>query len=1022
MMKKILVIFICNLIIANISEAGTLVYSTFLGGSNDDYSTAIAQDTAGYIYITGQTSSTDFPTTSTSYDTSFNGGSYDAFVTKFTPDLSTLLYSTLIGGNAADGSAGLVVDTQGDVYITGYTFSTTFPTTSSAYQKNNNGGSDVFVSKLSPTGDSLIYSTLLGGSGNDYSYGIALDSNENVYITGYAGSVNFPSTPNAYQTTNISGESVFVTKLNQTGSNLIYSTFLEGNDLCQGNGIAVDSTGNAYITGQTYATNFPITHGALDTSFNGNEDAFITKLNPTGSSLVYSTFLGGSGNSVGAAIAVDTSGNAYVTGNTSSPNFPIVRGSFDTSNNGGRDVFVTELNSSGTTLIFSTLLGGKGDDYGNAITLDSANNIYITGITQSSNFPVTSGTNDTTFHEGLNDVFFSKLNPSGSSLLYSTYLGGSDDDEGYGVLVNSSGDVYITGITNSPNFPVTFGAYNTTLSGGYDVFVCKYNPNISAPVLSTVPSLKLFVGQSLSNAINLEYYNSGGSGTVFSTPVNFITLSSLSGSTVSQSSYNAATTGINVYKDLNALGSSTASNKVKYSTYKIDKLPIIGLTAGSSWELNLTNYMSNVLGPIIPPSFGNPSSIIMSNPSIVTATWIDSTVIRIQSLQSFSGPVYVDVIASPVSAPPYGKDIDKEQIAVYNNLLSQSTFSTANDTTAYGLEIPPGRTVMAISSWLSTYTDAAGIPASGVWQFTFPNASGGIKGTPQLFNWIPMTTNQWYTMRMRVVASGSNAHQSFLYGFNNIVTPSEQTDASANIWFGIPTIWTWQETPLLVHSNSETGYLQFQFKASTAGNIYIDELQIINSAPTLVYANRNNTRLFYPYGDFNVSLDTVGWGQEIYFGASTSPEISVSNNTLILDFAGAGSGLNQKGIKWTANNGHGNEAATFAVTPGREVGARATFTVESGVFNSLGIVLVSTYGVQSSGQQEIGIAPSNLMASAGIGVLLSGTYRAVAQAINPYYQFQFGARSDEPGLLAVSNVDFDRDQDDPDYGDPTLYP
>ena len=190
-------------------------------------------------------------------------------------------------------------------------------------------------------------------------------------------------------------------------------------------------------------------------------------------------------------------------------------------------------------------------------------------------------------------------------------------------------------------------------------------------------------------------------------------------------------------------------------------------------------------------------------------------------------------------------------------------------------ELAPGRTTLATQSWISTYTDSAGTQANGVWRFSFTNANSGVKSTPKVSTWLSMSSGQWYTIRMRVVAdTPNNSHQSLLFGYSNLVGTGLQTDIAANVLFGIPTVWTWQETPLLVHSSTTTGYPQFQFKASTAGNIYIDEIQIINSAPTLVDANRNNTRLYYPYGfstlDFGLETlnsETSGWGQEIYYGA-----------------------------------------------------------------------------------------------------------------------------------------------------------
>ena len=230
-------------------------------------------------------------------------------------------------------------------------------------------------------------------------------------------------------------------------------------------GIAVDTSGNAYVTGYTCSSDFPTTAGAFQTTFGGGlTDAFVTELNPTGSGLVYSTYLGGSGYDDGFGIAVDASGNAYVTGFTDSTDFPTTAGAFQTTFGGFGDAFVTELNPTGSGLVYSTYLGGSDDDEGYGIAVDTSGNAYVTGYTHSSDFPTTAGAFQTTYG-GDRDAFVTKLNPTGSGLVYSTYLGGSDCDFGVGIAVDTSGNAYVTGITFSSDFPTTAGAFQTTLGG-----------------------------------------------------------------------------------------------------------------------------------------------------------------------------------------------------------------------------------------------------------------------------------------------------------------------------------------------------------------------------------------------------------------------------------------------------------------------------------------------------------------------------------------------------------------------------
>jgi hypothetical protein len=426
----------------NPTGSAPLVYSTYLGGSKIDVGRGIAVDTLGNAYVTGYTFSTNFPATPGAFQTTFPGGSISIFVTKLNPTGSVLMYSTYLGGSGEEEGLGIAVDSSGNVYATGYTTSTNFPTTPGAFQTTFGGGKDVFVTKINPTGSApLVYSTYLGGNGDDQGYGIAVDSSGNAYVTGYTFSTDFPTTPGGFQTTFPGGRiNVFMTKLNPTGSAPLYSTYLGGSGDDAGRGITVDSSGNAYVTGNTTSIDFPTTPGAFQTTKSGCRfcsDVFVTKLNLTSSApLIYSTYLGGSGNNHAFGIAVDSSGNAYVIGTTSSTNFPTTPVAFQAANLGsGLDAaFVTKLNPTGSApLVYSTFLGGSGDDQGYGIAVDNLGNAYVTGATSSTDFPTTPGAFQTVLSGNSYDAFMTKLNPTGSAPLYSTYLGGPGDDRGYGV-------------------------------------------------------------------------------------------------------------------------------------------------------------------------------------------------------------------------------------------------------------------------------------------------------------------------------------------------------------------------------------------------------------------------------------------------------------------------------------------------------------------------------------------------------------------------------------------------------------
>jgi hypothetical protein len=486
-----------------------LIYSTYLGGSEGDAASGIAVDSAGNAYVTGTTGSTNFPTVNPVQ--SANAGLSNVFVAKINPTGSALVYSTYLGGSYFDNGYGIAVDSAGNAYVTGVTTSNNFPTTPGAFQTICNGGSncglygDAFVAKIDPEGSALVYSTYLGGSlgggGNDRGTGIAVDSTGHAYVTGFTDSTDFP-TKNPLQPviSNPSGNvppafDAFVTKINAAGSALVYSTYLGGSQEELGNGIAVDGAGRAYVTGLTCSTDFP-TMSPLQPANAGGCDAFVAKISAGGSALVYSTYLGGKGTDSGNSIAVDSSNNAYVIGNTGSIDFP-TKNPLQPANGGGTDAFVAKINGAGSALVYSTYLGGKGSDRGFGIAADSAGNAYITGDTNSTNFPTTPGSFQTVYRGGGEDAFVARLNPKGSVLVFSSYLGGSETcngtrecgDTGWGIAVDSVGNsAYVAGGTGSTNFP-TKNPLQPAFGGGYnDAFVAKMDVRAaSTTALSSSP-------------------------------------------------------------------------------------------------------------------------------------------------------------------------------------------------------------------------------------------------------------------------------------------------------------------------------------------------------------------------------------------------------------------------------------------------------------------------------------------------------------------------------------------------------
>jgi hypothetical protein len=492
-----------------------LSYSTYLGGSYDDVANAIAVDSSGSAYVTGYTYSgffpDDFPTTDGAYQTT-PPGLYDAFVTKFKSDGSSLSYSTYLGGSFEQQGLGIAVDSSGSAYVTGYTYSgdfpNDFPTTDGAYQTKPPGTYNAFVTKLQPDGSGLSYSTYLGGSFQQQGLAIAVDSSGSAYVTGYTYSDggdtgnkpnDFPTTAGALKTASPALQyDAFVTKFTADGSGLAYSTYLGGSFDDVAAGIAVDASGSAYVTGYTYSNggdtgdkpnDFPTTAGALKTASPALQyDAFVSKLTSDGTGLAYSTYLGGSFDEKAAAIAVDSSGSAYVTGYTYSnggdtgdkPNdFPTTAGAYQTKSVAGQiDAFVTKFTPDGSGLLYSTYLGGSFDDSATGIAVDASGSAYVTGWTVSfdlpNDFPTTSDAYQTSA-PGQLDGFLTKLAADGSALSYSTYFGGANDDVATAVALDPSGNVYIAGETASTDFPTTSGAYQTTAPPFLNAFVAKFS-------------------------------------------------------------------------------------------------------------------------------------------------------------------------------------------------------------------------------------------------------------------------------------------------------------------------------------------------------------------------------------------------------------------------------------------------------------------------------------------------------------------------------------------------------------------
>ncbi|MDA1052496.1 MAG: tandem-95 repeat protein [Planctomycetota bacterium] len=476
-----------------------VVYSTFLGGTNQDLVHDIAVDTAGSAYVVGQTLSTDFPTVNPIQG---DTASWDVFVSKLDLTGTSIVWSTYLGGDFNDFGRGIALDGDGNIYLTGETDSSNFPTTPGAFQHIKVGNdADAFMTKLDPTGTSVLYSTFFGGSSEGASgRGIAVDQEQLVYVTGFTSAANFPVTSTAFQATKLGVAdgflAVFIADPADSDpanagdpGDLSYSTFFGGDGDETGDAVAaIGGDAIAYVTGftQSFNVQFPTTLGAFKTSKGaGHADSFLLQIDTSKSgaaSLVYGTLIGGELSDENAGIfhggvAVQPGGDVFVTGYTQSNDFPVTAGALKTVRE-STEAFVMRIDPTqpaAAQIVYATFLGGAGGDDAYDIAVDAAGNAYVTGSTTGNTFPTTpdayqpAGTNSV-------DAYLSVIDPTGSQLLYSTFLGGSGGEHGYGVAVDPAGDIYVAGDTGSATFPTTAGSFQTVFAAGFeDGFVAKFS-------------------------------------------------------------------------------------------------------------------------------------------------------------------------------------------------------------------------------------------------------------------------------------------------------------------------------------------------------------------------------------------------------------------------------------------------------------------------------------------------------------------------------------------------------------------
>jgi len=638
----------------------TLAYSTYIGGSSIDGANAIAVAPDNTAFVAGETFSSDFPPVHPVEG--FIGGE-DAFVAKISTDGSTLLYSTYLGGSVYTYATAIAVDTFGDAYVAGATDSPDYPATplvfdtlcgsdgkcGASYNLNGLTVFNGFVTELNSAGSGLSYSSFIGGYQETEANAIFVDGAHNAYITGEIGppipwQQNGPAgyfpIDHGFQSANGGAADAFVLKVDATASDALYSSYLGGADEDIGYGVTADSGENAYVTGLTYSTPsdvppFPISAGALQTTYGGSGDAFLVKVDTTGSgaaSLVYSSYLGGSGLDQAKGIALDSNADTYITGTitstASSLGFAVPAGAYqsdcalDSLSQCEGDVFVAKMNpakSGAASMLYFTYLGGAGADGGYAIALDPSDNVYVTGTTVSTNFPVTSGVFQTQYGGGDADAFVAKMTLGGkgtSDLDYSSYLGGTNTDTGNGIAVDIDGSAYVAGQTCSEDFPIA-NALQSAPNGNCDAFVTKVS---TQPGIALTPAGLIFPTQNVGTTSQSQSITLSNADTA-------VTISSI---TITGPFAETNTCGSSVAADstcaITVTFTPTASGVQKGTVTLTDSAP------GSPQTINLTGSTSSVTLSSSTLAFGSQAIGVTSPPQTVTLTNNGTTALTISSV------------------------------------------------------------------------------------------------------------------------------------------------------------------------------------------------------------------------------------------------------------------------------------------------------------------------------------------------------------------------------------------------------
>jgi hypothetical protein len=553
----------------------------------------------------------------------------------------------------------------------------------------------------------------------------------------------------------------------------------------------------------------------------------------------------------------------------------------------------------------------------------------------------------------------------------------------------------------------------------------------AAPVFQSIPSVKLFISRGLTPAFDLANYNSGDP-IVTASIITGAPYSSVSGTNVNYAAYGSATTFVFAYSATNAGGTGYASNKAKWSTYKFGILPNVTLSVGAYADVNVGSLVANASGPAIPASFGYPGALAVSDTTKVAATWQNSSVLRIQLNNAISAPVNVDITAAIVASAPFGADIDKGRIQVFQSAVAGTYPNASSVTTNLSSDASSADSITTPITpvFVASQADLAGNTITGVAEYDFTGTGSGVKATAGLTKWTTYNGGQWYIARVRLFSpNAGNDILARIYNFNGNIGVDPTIDISANLTFGVPTVWTWLETPLFTRVTTTSGYPQIWLSNGSAGQkVYIGEVQVVPFTPPVFGANATP----YSYltrGNFTTAAYSTyaqvtgpnGWSPQSYDGSIALANGNVVNGTLQLDFVGATSAAN-KGTKYTGIGTTVGTVYTQAVTPGQYIGFKADVGLVSGNFNDYNAVIqFALFGVSSNGGNDYTSPGGSLWGTGELGVIKAGTIKTGVVATQPYYQLQFSAKNGQAGVLSFNNIDFLVDNDTNIYANGSLF-